>query len=109
MRLSSYVDGDRATVRATEREEEVFAGDPLGSPFSPLTLHSAAAVAPPDGAMCIFTDGPIRPPRRLRIVGLSRGTVLRYSSSPFLFSPSPLFPLANVLGQGSKIFTNAPR
>lgn len=45
MRLSSYVDGDGATVRATEREEEVFAGDPLGPPFSPLYL--SPCIPPP--------------------------------------------------------------
>lgn len=90
MRLSSYVDEDGATVRATEREEEVFAGDPLSPPGSLLLRipHSAFSIqqqpppppllppshrqTAPDGAMCIFTDGPIRPLRRLRIVGLSR-------------------------------------
>jgi len=65
----------------------------------PLALHSAAAVAPPDGAMCIFTDGPIRPPRRLRIVDLSCLEEPFFAIFPHrffffsLFSPSIFFPL----------------
>lgn len=61
MRLSSYVDEDGVTVRARRRTRRKFSpvipssSDSL--PSAPLASRRTA-VAPPDGAMCIFTDGP---------------------------------------------------
>lgn len=90
MRLSSYVDGDEATVRATEREEEVFAGDPLG-PLRSLRSTSRPAFRrrrrtarrcnvhfygrPNQAAAPVTHRRPIVP----------RGTVLCYFSTSFLF------------------------